>query len=246
MGTYNWQLQTPITTVVFDCDGTLSTIEGIDELARLNGVGKEVEQLTSAAMGKTGLTPALYKQRLELIKPSYQQVIGIAETYANHCVPDIKKVLAILQKLNKRICILSAGINHAVSGFGNLLDVPSENIFAVDVLFTPEGKYMDFDHSSPLIHNTGKRQLMENMHLTRSQTVYVGDGLNDLAVYDLVERFIGYGGTFYRENIARHCEYYITKPTATPLLPLILTADEAKQLTIEEFELYMQGLQIIA
>ena len=38
--------------IVFDCDSTLSSIEGIDELARLAGPSafKEVEALTHAAM----------------------------------------------------------------------------------------------------------------------------------------------------------------------------------------------------
>ena len=37
-----WQLDHPINAIVFDCDGTLSIIEGIDELARNNGVGDAV------------------------------------------------------------------------------------------------------------------------------------------------------------------------------------------------------------
>ena len=36
--------------VVFDCDSTLSTIEGVDELALRAGVGDEVARLTTAAM----------------------------------------------------------------------------------------------------------------------------------------------------------------------------------------------------
>jgi phosphoserine phosphatase len=39
MLTKNWQLQHPLDAVVFDCDGTLSQIEGIDALAEKNDVG---------------------------------------------------------------------------------------------------------------------------------------------------------------------------------------------------------------
>ena len=36
--------------VIFDCDSTLSTIEGIDELARMTGHEYDVAQLTKRAM----------------------------------------------------------------------------------------------------------------------------------------------------------------------------------------------------
>ena len=36
--------------VFFDCDSTLSTVEGIDELARLKGKLDEVKAMTDAAM----------------------------------------------------------------------------------------------------------------------------------------------------------------------------------------------------
>ena len=35
--------------IFFDCDSTLSTIEGIDELARQKGKFEEVKQMTDAA-----------------------------------------------------------------------------------------------------------------------------------------------------------------------------------------------------
>ncbi|TAK75879.1 MAG: phosphoserine phosphatase, partial [Gammaproteobacteria bacterium] len=59
-----WQPQAPIPAIVFDCDGTLSMIEGIDELAKHNGVSEAVQALTAEAMEKTGLHPDLYRQRL--------------------------------------------------------------------------------------------------------------------------------------------------------------------------------------
>ena len=40
--------------MVFDCDSTLSLIEGINELAAMNGVPYEVAELTRHAMGGRG------------------------------------------------------------------------------------------------------------------------------------------------------------------------------------------------
>ena len=45
--------------VCFDCDSTLSRIEGIDELGRNAGCEAEIAELTNAAMdGKIALAPA--------------------------------------------------------------------------------------------------------------------------------------------------------------------------------------------
>ena len=55
--------------ILFDCDSTLSTIEGIDVLAEQAGVVDQVVPLTNAAMeGRLKLEEA-YAARLDLIKP---------------------------------------------------------------------------------------------------------------------------------------------------------------------------------
>jgi phosphoserine phosphatase len=40
----------PFELIIFDCDSTLSTIEGIDELARWQGRTQQVAELTNRAM----------------------------------------------------------------------------------------------------------------------------------------------------------------------------------------------------
>ncbi len=64
--------------------------------------------------------------------------------------------------------------------------------------------------------------------------VYVGDGLNDLAVCDVVARFVGYGGFFYRANVAAKSDFYLTSPSMAALLPLVLTEAEYCLLTDAE------------
>ena len=54
------------TVVCFDCDSTLSKIEGIDELAKLAGLGEEMARLTDAAMNGVVPLEAVYEKRLSL------------------------------------------------------------------------------------------------------------------------------------------------------------------------------------
>lgn len=236
----DWQLKNPLDAIVFDCDGTLSTIEGINELAKNNSSGDDVIALTHKAMSELGMTPDIYAQRLALTKPTHHQVIALADHYIATLTPDTAAVIKILLKLNKEIYIMSAGIQLAVEMVGKHLHVPKKNIFAVKVNFDTQGHYQDFDHQSPLVYNDGKRKIIEN--LDHKHIALIGDGLNDFAAHDVVSRFIGYGGTFYRQNLAKDCEFYITAPSMAGVLPLTITEDEFNSLGKIEQNLYQFGL----
>ncbi len=241
----SWQLHVPISAVVFDCDSTASTLEGIDYLARDNGVGETVQAITADAMGKTGLNALLYQKRLDLVFPSHDQVLALGHQYFAHCVPDISDIINLLIRLNKSIYMISAGLQPAVAIFGGLLQLPQENIYAVNIQFNEEGHFLDFERTSPLINNDGKRVIIMQIKQKHQNIIHIGDGLNDWVTHDIVTRFIGYGGVFYRENIAALCDYYINTLSLAPLLPLSLTQQEVETLTPNEQLLFQKGLKAI-
>lgn len=245
MTTPRWQLQSSINAVIFDCDGTLSSIEGIDQLASVNGVGEQVKQLTAKAMGETGINPELYKKRLELVHPTKDQVQNLGAQYFEHISPDAFEVIQIFKRLNKSIYLISAGLLPPVSFFGEMLKIPKENIFAVDISFDKHGNYADYDRESSLVRRDGKRDIVTQINLRHENAIYIGDGLNDLAVKDLVSRFIGYGGSYFRENIAEKCQFYINTPSMSPIVPLSLTLEEYENLNVEDKLLFQKGLDFI-
>jgi phosphoserine phosphatase len=240
-----WQPKLPIDAVIFDCDGTLTRLEGIDVLAEHNGVGHEVTELTAHAMSSTGVNPDMYQARLNMVKPTNEQVHALGLEYFANRVDDIAEVIQILKRLKKTLFIISAGLNPAVRIFGELLKVPEENIFAVDVAFNADGSYFDYDKDSPLVKRNGKRVIVSEIKKSYKNVAYLGDGINDLEARDLVERFIGYGGMFYRENIAVLCQYYICTPSMSALLPLALTPEEYESLDDAEKMLYEKGVVAI-
>src|SRR5205823_5222451 len=65
--------------VVFDCDSTLTRIEGIDELAAMNDVPHEVAGMTRRAMDGEIPFEEVFARRLELIKPTRKQLSGIGK-----------------------------------------------------------------------------------------------------------------------------------------------------------------------
>ena len=238
----DWQPQHPFSAIVFDCDGTLSTLEGVDELAKMNNVGEQVALITDRAMSISGLNPQVYQTRLNLINPRYEQVLQLGKHYFNNQVPNAKAIIQLLQKMDKSIYLVSAGLKPAVSIFGELLKISQANIFAVDILFDQQGNFLDYDRTSPLVRHDGKCTILSSLKKKHSNIVHIGDGLNDYVTKNIVTRFIGYGGVFYRESLAARCQYYIRSLSMAALLPFILTEQEQQQLTLSEQQLYRQGL----
>ena len=96
--------------IFFDCDSTLSSIEGIDELARFKGKEWRVGVLTQKAMdGELDLSE-VYGKRLSAIRPTRGQLKAIEERYWETLVPDAKAVIDALHFLKKQVFIISGGL----------------------------------------------------------------------------------------------------------------------------------------
>jgi hypothetical protein len=64
-------------SVVLDCDSTLCTIEGVEELARAHRA--EVERLTEAAMRGEVPLEQVYAHRLDLVRPTRAALAALGE-----------------------------------------------------------------------------------------------------------------------------------------------------------------------
>lgn len=240
------ELLTPLDAIVFDCDGTLCSIEGIDVLADQNQVGPAVAELTAQAMGQSGISPALYAARLSLVAPTAAQVDALAPVYQEALSPEVAVVIEIFQRLGKAVYIVSAGLLQAIVPVAAHLGIPPERVFAVRADFDAAGEYVGFDEASSLVRPQGKIKIIEAIKATHGRLLHVGDGLNDLDVKDHVARFVGYGGCFYRPAIESLCVHYIKTPTLLPLLPLALTAAERDALSLADRACYDQGRRLLA
>src|SRR5262249_59435785 len=90
------QLQRKFDAVCFDCDSTLTRIEGIDELASRRGLKQEVSRLTEAAMNGSLTIDAVYAERLSIVSPDQAAVAWLGERYVQELVPGAKRTVAPL------------------------------------------------------------------------------------------------------------------------------------------------------
>jgi len=84
--------------VCFDCDSTLTRIEGIDELARRAGREAEIASLTEAAMNGAIPLEAVYAKRLELVRPDRAALAWLAERYTDEMVSGAAETIAMLRR----------------------------------------------------------------------------------------------------------------------------------------------------
>jgi phosphoserine phosphatase len=235
--------------VIFDCDSTLSSIEGIDELAGLvarerapdseQQITLNVAALTKRAMEGDVPLETVYGLRLGSVSPSQAQVRHIASIYRQTAIPDGRAVLDALQTLGVQVFIVSGGLIEPVRDFGTWLGVPDENIFAVDMQYdqlagkwwryweqpggqNPRANYLSVG-SSPLTGTRGKNRIVAQIRaLHTGRAMMVGDGLSDLEASEEVDLFIGFGGAVYRQRVAQGSPIYISSPSLSPILPLAL------------------------
>lgn len=236
------QKNAPIDAVIFDCDGTLSSVEGIIELAKQNGVLQAVSELTELAMATVGVNESLYRQRLALVQPTHDQITDLATIYWRNLTPDVAEVITILQNLGKKVVVVSAGITQSVVLFAKKLNIQPQDVYAVAVDFDADGRYKDFDTQSPLVRQRGKAEIALALKQQYPRIAHIGDGMNDADAAQEVDLFIGYGGVYFRQSIADLSDAYVTSKSMAAVLPLILTAEEAASLPAEHLALYEQGL----
>jgi phosphoserine phosphatase len=221
--------------IFFDCDSTLSTIEGIDELARLKGKEQRVGLLTQKAMDGELDLQEVYGKRLRAIKPTRGQLKAIEELYYETIVPDVQAVLDALRFLDKQVFIISGGLAEPVRGFGKRLGVAADHIRAVELeynelagdwwrYYEPQTQhrqtYLTYEEG-PLTVSSGKPEIINALAAGRhGRRLMVGDGSSDLATRNVVDLFVGFGGVVTREKVLRDSDVFIHSPSIAPVLPL--------------------------
>ncbi|MCY4019468.1 MAG: HAD-IB family phosphatase [Chloroflexi bacterium] len=246
--------------IFFDCDSTLSAIEGIDELARFKGKGDRVGLLTSKAMDGELDLAEVYGKRLRAIRPTRAQLKAIEERYWETMVEDAAEVIAALHYLGKQVFIISGGLIDAVKGFGRRLGVDASRIRAVELEYNqlsgqwwryhePQTQhaqtYLDYDEG-PLTVSKGKSQIISELaDDLPGRRIMIGDGASDLAAKEQVDLFIGYGGVLARDKVKTASEVFVSACSLAPILPIAAGRAGWQTVAGGAFEsLYLKGINL--
>lgn len=219
-------------SIVFDCDSTLVTIEGIDELA--GEKAGEIRELTELAMEGAIALEEVYGRRLAIIDPTREAVDAVGAAYRSTLVADAREVVAALRWLGKQVWIVSGGLRPPVEAVARELGVEPERVAAVGIEFDADGRYLDFERDSPLARSGGKPDVIRAWGLPRP-TLLVGDGATDLEARPAVDCFAAFMGVAYREAVAAGADVVLAAPTLAPVLALAAGVHDRERLRASEW-----------
>jgi len=207
--------------ICFDCDSTLSSIEGIDELARRRGpeAFARVMAMTGDAMNGRIPLESVFGGRLEIARPGRRDAAAVGASYIENVEPTAVETIGGLAARGWTPAIISSGFRQAVRPLADFLGVAM--VETVDLFFSDDGGYLGYDDASPLTRAGGKREVIEKLRkaLRPERVVMVGDGVSDLETRPSVDLFVGFGGYTVRERVRREAAAFVTTLSAvTPLL----------------------------
>lgn len=202
-----------------DCDSTLSTIEGIDELARARGneVFERVVALTHAAMNGTVPIREVFFRRMEMIRPDRVLCDEIAQLYVTTQVPGMLEMIQELKQEGWTPVILSGGFAPLIQPLASLLGIAY--VEAVAIYFNEDGSYKGYDEAYPTTRNLGKNEVIREWKkaMLPERVVMMGDGVSDLETQPDVDLFIGFGGVVVRPMVKNHCDYWLADIHKKPI-----------------------------
>lgn len=234
----------PYPVTIFDCDSTLSAVEGIDELATEPDHREAVSGLTDSAMAGEVPLEDVYGERLSLLKPTQADVVSVRNSYKANAVPDAKAIIAALNDAENETWIVSGGLAGPVIEFATWLGVDRDRVKAVEAQFDPfegdwwvgdhghrngKARYADYDKGH-LTSSDGKADVIRNLVTGRGRKLLVGDGASDLAAADAVDLFVAYAGVVDRPAVTEAAPVVITSATLSPILALALGPQEVKDM----------------
>jgi phosphoserine phosphatase len=208
-------------SVIFDCDSTLCAIEGIEALASRNR--DEITRLTEAAMRGEIPLEEIYGRRLELIRPTRQDVEHLGQRYIEALLPGARETVSGLLRADVDVRILSGGLRPPVVAVARALGLDERAVTAVGIQFDEHGRYAGFDAGSPLTRSEGKAQIVREWGESLPRpAMLVGDGATDLAAAREVELFVAFAGVVDRPVVTSTAGVVVRERSLAPILALAL------------------------
>ena len=208
-----------------DCDSTLSSIEGIDELARFSGSGifAQVVELTNAAMDGRVPLGDVFGERMKIIRPSREIAGKVSRCYVDNIVPGVEAVIQLAKERGWMPVILSGGFAPLIAPLAQHLGI--RHVEAVPLYFNDSGAYSGYGEDYPTTRNMGKNEIIRQWReaMLPERVIMIGDGVSDLETKPDVDVMVGFGGVAEREKVKKGADVWLTDFLNTSQLEQLLT-----------------------
>ncbi len=207
--------------VVLDVDSTLVGLEGIDWLATRKGTSaaEEVAALTDCAMAGTIPLDAVYGRRMTIVRPGREDLEALGAAYSAALADGAREAITALLGAGVRVVLVSGGLRPAIVPLAASLGIPDTDLRAVGVTLGPDGSFVTFERTSPLVTQRGKLDVVRELGLPRP-VLGVGDGSTDLAMRPALDAFAAFSGFVSRSSVMKKADHQIG--SFAELLALVL------------------------
>ena len=196
-----------MSTVIFDFDSTLITLESLEEILRSKWLENpkletEIRAITDLGMeGKITFQESL-SRRLQLAAPTLAEVSAFGESAFQFLTPGMEQLIQNLQNRNVGVHIVSGGLYEAILPVALRLGIPANHVHAVKLSWSPQGQFAGIDPADlfSISKMKGARPWMPFLSQPR---IAVGDGMTDYYLFrdGLVNAFIAFTENARRQAV---------------------------------------------
>ena len=187
---------------ITDMDSTLINIECIDEIAALQGRGREVTRITEAAMrGEIDFAESLH-QRVQALSGLPEQALEQVFTQRLQLNPGAAQLMNSLRKAGTYTILVSGGFTFFTDRLKQQLGFDEAHANQLEVV---DGR-LTGRLSGSVIDAAAKgrclRAARDKLGLDADRTIAVGDGANDLQMLDAAGFAVAYRGKQILRGVA--------------------------------------------
>lgn len=216
--------------MVLDFDSTFVKLEGLEELAKIalrknpekDTILKQICEITNLGMiGSISFEESLSK-RIKLFQPKYEHLDELVGLLKANITNSIEQNIDYFRHNNSNIYIVSGGFKEWILPILVPYEIPEENIFTNEFLYSDEGEIVGINLDKPLTKSGGKVLTVASLNLP-SITIIIGDGYTDFEI-----KKAGYAEKFimFAENIRRPSVEKLADLVVEDWNELILKIDE--------------------
>lgn len=206
--------------IIFDFDSTMIKKESLELI--LEPILKknpeklaEIEKITNLGMqGDVSFRDSL-EQRLAIASPTKH---SIKEFVDKHCpnllTNEIKELIDEFRIKGYQVWVFSGGLTESIEPFADYLNIPKENIFAVNVVWNNDGSFKTLDNSNGACDS--KLNAFEKVKdKFKGEVIAVGDGYTDYQLFEkgYANKFIAYTEHVSRQNVITKAEFIANSVT---------------------------------
>ena len=204
-----------MTTLVFDFDSTLVSVEALDELfsgSIEEAPDREARVADFRAITDLGMAGEIdaresLSRRLAILDVDRALVEHVAQEISTRITPSVERHSAFFRENAHRIYVLSGGFEELIRPTLDRLGLSHGRLIAHRFRFAGSGVVEGLDPDTPMARG-GKPVALAGVEPLGRPVWMVGDGATDLELrrLGLVDRFVAFTENRYRDPVVAHAD----------------------------------------